>query len=462
MIAACGIGSGLLAVFPIQVGLVLIALTATIALLYFAAHPNLIFLALVAVTTTNFTDVSMQRWQIPSMTKFIFAFTLVSLAISVAGNARKITIEPITIVILGCYFLSGAATVFWAYEPLTAYEGTVSLFFDMLFVVILLAIVQDIQTLRVVSRVFLFALAFVAALGAIKFSLGDPTLDMFGFAAILHPSLDDGFYGNRLIGPFADPNTYGRILLLAIPFAMLEVGFGRSLLMRMTATTALCALIAALLFTKSRGTLVGLFARFGVFLVYFRAYIFRAMLVIVPACGLIILTLHNQFVTRAESVLGFVSSDQARLVKHDSSIYNRLAEMLTALDMFTTHPIGGVGLDNYGELFQKYTLDNHYVARHEARAAHSRYLEVAAEQGLIGLLAFLTLCGFALRRAFHSSRKLGRYSAWEASLPLAIGLSLVGYLTASVFLHDDYSRLFFIVVGMALALPKCIEIGKSR
>lgn len=460
IIAALGIGSGLFALFPVQVSLLIIAAVGAIALFYFIGHPSLILLALIAITATNFTDIAMQRWQLPSMSKFLFVLTLVSLGVSVARDKQKITIDPMTIVIAGCYFLAAAATVFWAYEPVSAYAGTVALFFDMLFIVILLAIVKDIQTLRALSRVFLFSLAIVAALGAIKFSLGDATLDIFGFAQILHPSLDDGYYGNRLVGPFSDPNSYGRILLLAIPFAMLEIVFGRSLLMRTTATTALCALIAALLFTKSRGALVGLFAMFGVLLIYFRAYLFRALLVIVPVCALIIMTLPDQFVTRTESMLGLVSANKARVVKHDQSIYNRLAEMLTALDMFTTHPIGGVGLDNYTQLFQKYTLDNHYVARHSARAAHSRYLEVAAEQGLIGLFAFFALCGFSLGRAFYYSRAIGRHSVREASLPLAIGLSLVGYLFASVFLHEDYSRLFFIVIGMALALPQCIKIQK--
>lgn len=461
-LAACILGSGLFTVFPLQVSLIAIAAATTVALLYIAGYPNLILLALVAVSITNFTEVAIARWQLPSMTKFLFVYAMLSLILSVAQGKHRIAFKPKILGIVIFYFLASAATVFWAYKPLVAYDGVVLLFFDMLFIVLLLVMVQDLPTLRTLSRVFLFSISFVAALGAIKMGIGDLTLDMFGFAHVSEPGTGDDVDSNRLAGPFTDPNAYARILLLAIPFAILEAAFARSLLMRGAATAALTALVAALIFTKSRGALVGLVAIVGFLLMYLRAYIFRASLVIIPACTLFILFLPSQFASRTESVLGLLSNEQAQVVRHDQSIYNRLDSMLVGLDMFTQHPVGGVGLRNYAELFQKHVLNAHYAARHEARDAHSLYLEVAAEQGLIGLLALITLYGYALHTAFFATNRLSRRSIADASLPLAIGLSLIGFLAASIFLHEAYARTYFIVIGMALALPQCMEKLKPR
>ena len=41
----------------------------------------------------------------------------------------------------------------------------------------------------------------------------------------------------------------------------------------------------------------------------------------------------------------------------------------------------------------------------------------------------------------------------EADLAYVIGLALLGYLAASVFLHEDYPRFFWLLIGMSFAVP---------
>ena len=45
---------------------------------------------------------------------------------------------------------------------------------------------------------------------------------------------------------------------------------------------------------------------------------------------------------------------------------------------------------------------------------------------------------------------------------IAIGFALIGYLAASIVLHADFSRPFWLLCGMALALPVCARRAKNQ
>ena len=58
-------------------------------------------------------------------------------------------------------------------------------------------------------------------------------------------------------------------------------------------------------------------------------------------------------------------------------------------------------------------------------------------------------------RAGGGLRAGGRDDA--AALALAVGIGLVGHLVTSLFLHLDFARLFWVFVGLALALPNVAD-----
>lgn len=95
------------------------------------------------------------------------------------------------------------------------------------------------------------------------------------------------------------------------------------------------------------------------------------------------------------------------------------------------------------------------MARGSDRQAHSLYLEVLAERGLIGSAIFAGLLIFALASTAHAARALANAGLRsEAFLARAYGTGLIGFLTASVFLHDGYPRYFWLALALALALPQ--------
>jgi O-antigen ligase len=62
--------------------------------------------------------------------------------------------------------------------------------------------------------------------------------------------------------------------------------------------------------------------------------------------------------------------------------------MIIAVQMFLENPILGVGKRNYQALYVEYSSMLGLDPRLEDRQAHSLYLELAAEMGMLGLLSF--------------------------------------------------------------------------
>src|SRR5207247_5011675 len=131
------------------------------------------------------------------------------------------------------------------------------------------------------------------------------------------------------------------------------------------------------------------------------------------------------------------------------STEGRLTENMVAVAMFGDHPVTGVGPGQYPGLYRDYTRDIGNDSR-QVREAHSLPLQIAAEQGVAGVLgwviAILTVFRFALGRG-----------VWRLLLGRAVMLSIATYMVASLFLHGDEVRLLYVLLGMLLALGYAIS-----
>jgi O-antigen ligase len=140
-------------------------------------------------------------------------------------------------------------------------------------------------------------------------------------------------------------------------------------------------------------------------------------------------------------------------VYQDTSLRGRSSEMLTGLAMFAEHPILGVGTANYPTNYQRYTQLIGLEFRAQARDPHSLYVQLLAETGILGTIAFVgmvvALFG-ALNRTYRAAEKAAQLASWLPWIN-AIRLALLSYLMTSVFLHNAYIRYFWILVAMALA-----------
>ena len=121
--------------------------------------------------------------------------------------------------------------------------------------------------------------------------------------------------------------------------------------------------------------------------------------------------------------------------------------------MFLDHPIAGVGPGRYQDLYRDYGRRLGSDPRSE-RAAHSLPIEIAAEQGLAGLVgwagAALVLAGFAARTRI-----------WSSLIGRAVTVSIFAFLVGSLFLHGSRLRLLFLLVGILLVIGTASSTRRS-
>ena len=137
----------------------------------------------------------------------------------------------------------------------------------------------------------------------------------------------------------------------------------------------------------------------------------------------------------------------------ESALRGRLSEVTSAALMFVDHPVIGVGYGNFEEYYHRYARGLALDGRREERQAHSLYLEVAAETGVMGLLAFAALLAYPIAGLLRVlTRGCSARAARDAQRVAAFGISLFGYLMGSLFLHLSYPRYFWLLLGIALGV----------
>jgi O-antigen ligase len=86
------------------------------------------------------------------------------------------------------------------------------------------------------------------------------------------------------------------------------------------------------------------------------------------------------------------------------------------------------------------------------RRAHSLYLEIAAEGGLLGLGLFLAAVAMTLVGLAAARRECLQTDPELANLATGYLLALVCYLTTGVFLHLAYMRYFYVILALGGAV----------
>ena len=95
------------------------------------------------------------------------------------------------------------------------------------------------------------------------------------------------------------------------------------------------------------------------------------------------------------------------------------------------------------------------------REAHSLLPGIAAENGLLGLAAFLALITISLQDLARARQR------WQGLRPdlsytcTGLLLCLVVYLTTSAFLHAAYIRYFWFVLGLSAAASHLVASEES-
>jgi len=281
----------------------------------------------------------------------------------------------------------------------------------------------------------------------------------------------------RAYGTFEQPNPYAGYLGLIAPLAL---ALGLTLFVRReteakkerpralpkllamsgdrwlswVALASFAAIAVAIGMSWSRGGWLGFAAAFVVVnLVRSRqgAIVFTALILLAALTGLLggFGLLPASVTERLTSFMAFVGVQDIRAVEITDSNYasiERLAHWQSALDMWRDHPWLGVGFGNYEAAYAGYALPKWTMALGHA---HNYYLNVAAEAGSVGLIAYLALWGTAFWQTWRA------FGSAADPYAKALALGALGVLV-HVSVHNVVDNLWvhnmYIQVAIALGL----------
>lgn len=245
----------------------------------------------------------------------------------------------------------------------------------------------------------------------------------------------DNEYGVRAVGSFGNPNYFGFAEALATTAALAWASVAEQPRLRAALLLAAAICIGALVFTLSRGGIVTLLAGLSVLaFVRFRYRGVLAMIAILIGFGLV-------YPFLADYRLGSNgdSPSAEALQQQAASDGERAAAVLAGPQIWATSPLFGVGFGHYSFVSARFS------GNLGAKAAHNWYVNVLAEQGLVGSalwLSALLAVALALRR--------------RTADPRTVGLSVVlAFAVGSLFLEPPVSfqasALPILVITAALA-----------
>ena len=305
-----------------------------------------------------------------------------------------------------------------------------------------------------------------ALVGVVQFlaGWGPPTFAVGGFM--------------RAHGMFGQPNPFAGYLGTIFPLALAMAAIPQPGRFRAIALFGVGWTGLGIILSLSRGAWLGLLVALAVMALAWSPRTRRLVVPTVLAMLLVVLlgvlgALPAALATRVTSVTSNFGIFDARGVQPTSenfAVVERMAHWQAGWEMFLDHPLRGVGPGNYPAVYDRYSLPGW---REALGHAHNYYLNMAAEAGLLGLLALLLVLGLAFRallRSLSGQRSVARgQSVGSPRVPSltidhrplttpfgrALAVGLLGSLTVFCT-HNMFDNLLVhgvgIQVGMLLGL----------
>ncbi len=418
------------------------------------SRPDLGLLVLVFITYTRLSDVLIEFHGAPSVAKAYVGLLLAVVAVRWLLYGERPGPWLRGVALLALYGLVGFASLLWAGDSGETMALLVDYGKDVLVAVLVIMLLRSPRDLRRVTWALLAAGIFLGTLTVVQALAGAYDNSFGGFAQAELRGIAGGARAHRAAGVVSS-NYYALIMVALVPLAWDRWRHEARRPLRYLAGWGVAVTVLAVLLTYSRGGLLALGLVLIVQLWRFGPRLRPSVLLVALALALLAWQLlPPEYVTRVGALfdVGALQTDATRL--EDSSLRQRVGEMTVAAQMFADQPFLGVGLANFNRSYLDYSEHLGLDPRRENRSAHSLYLEIAAETGLVGLLAFGLLLGgtfFGLWQGWLAFRS--RRMVTHAGIVAALAIGLAGYLVGSIFLHLAFPRYLWLLIGIALAAP---------
>src|SRR5215471_11025509 len=351
------------------------------------------------------------------LVKLVALFALATFILGRLRLGERISIWPVELKMLAVLIALSLALLPLATAPGDSYEMLSDPFLKVITIFVLM--INLIATRRRLTSILnvIVVVGSLMALAAVRsYIAGDFTPKSTRIAGMVN-----GLFGN--------PNDLATSLDLLIPFALalaLINRGGKRLFYLLCGT----ALTAGVVVTFSRGGFLGLLAM-AAFCAW-KLGRFRkgaTALVLAATIAIFMVAVPASYGGRLGSIFNL---DQDAT----GSAQARLDLLVRASEVAASHPIIGVGLGN----FHIYSIGE--------QKAHNSYLEIAAELGIAGLIAYLII----LFSPFRYLRRIERGSAGDRSRSETAGTAVAHQTRVPGKSHQQAGDLFYLSVMIQAAL----------
>jgi putative inorganic carbon (hco3(-)) transporter len=426
---------------------------ALVGALIIIANVEIGLLVLVVVTYTRLSDVLVHTYSAPSIAKPLIALLVVAIAIQWIFRTGPPRDWGKAALLVSFYGMIIFTSLFYSASFESANAALNDFWKDGMIAVIIVILARNVSILRRVIWMLIGVGMFLGSISVYQYLTGSFDNNYWGFGEAAIQNIAGSSSGYRIAGPIGDPNFYSQIMLVIVPISFVRFLDEKNTILRGLALYAVGVSLLTVFFSFSRGAFLAL-----VLMGFIYFFINRPkpnQLVFMMLIGVIVFRFIPAEYTDRLLTLPALFSGTTQGVTSDISFQGRASELTAAWMMFADHPVFGVGASNYPVYYQQYSRRIGLDPRTEARQAHNLYLEVAAEMGLAGLIAFFTLLWNVFNGVWNSWRQLKESGERvHANMILSIAISLVGYFSAAVFIHAAYPRYLWLLVGIALSIPQ--------
>ena len=248
-----------------------------------------------------------------------------------------------------------------------------------------------------------------------------------------------GVRGFRPGGMLSDSNYYALVAGLFIPLAfLLVVNSQRPLWERLYCMGCLGVMLLGTTFAASRGGFLGLTAAL-LFVIWNSRRRVRNLVM----CSLLLIP------------LSLLPMSPLRRLQNPSDLDDgardaRFVAWRAGWKMIQDHPITGVGLHNFKPLMLQYAPGENVVT-----LAHNTYIELAAELGVPGVLAFLAVLIMSFYKLDKVRQRAIRHGCRQLAITaLGIEAGMISFAVSAMFLTAWWDKLVWLLIFSGICLER--------
>lgn len=262
---------------------------------------------------------------------------------------------------------------------------------------------------------------------------------------------------SRLAGSIGDANELAALLCPALFFAAFMLGVARGVLTRLALAGASCVFVIALLLTGSRGGIVATGLALVATIVFAGPARSRAVVVFLGVAAF----------ACAYFALLSTPAQLHRLTSFSAGGGTGRTDLWSiALAVAQNHPVAGVGAGNFQVVEPGYALSDISLQRFDLvvdtpKVTHNTYLQMLAELGVVGAIAFMAMIAAALTLAIRATRIFAREGRMRMELAArGTVIGTVGMLGAFVFISAQYEKQLWLLLGVSAALTNAARTSR--